>query len=300
MAQSPNERRGELVRGVFEILQDHPQGRQAADVLRELEQRLPPTDHEASTFPRHPTVRRFEKIVRFATINAVKAGWLVKEKGTWSLTEDGLQALETFKDPVVFYSEAVKGYKEWAKRQAPPASEEDAEAEAEDQAAGAVTALEEAEEAAWSEIRDYLGSMAPYEFQDLVGDLLRAMGYHVMWTAPPGPDRGIDLIAYNDPLGTSSPRMLVQVKRQPGTKTTADGLRSFMAVLGDRDVGIFISAGGFTSEAEREARSQERRRLTLIDLNRLVELWIEHFDRLDDASRRKLPMKPVYFLSPPT
>jgi restriction system protein len=92
--------------------------------------------------------------------------------------------------------------------------------------------------------------------------------------------------------------MLVQVKRLAGTKTTADGLRSFMAVLGDRDVGIFISAGGFTSEAEREARSQERRRLTLIDLNRLVELWIQHFDRLDDASRRRLPMKPVYFLSP--
>jgi restriction system protein len=297
MAKSQVERRGELVRGVFEILRDYPEGRQAGEVLRELEQRLPPTEYEASTFPKNPTVRRFEKIVRFATINAVKAGWLVKEKGTWSLTEDGLQALETFKEPAAFYNQAVRGYKDWAKRQVPPVSGDDADADAEEQSAGAV-ALEEAEEAAWAQIRDYLAEMPPYEFQDLVGDLLRAMGYHVMWTAPPGPDRGIDLVAYTDPLGTSSPRMLVQVKRQAGTKTTADGLRSFMAVLGDRDVGIFISAGGFTSEAEREARSQERRRLTLIDLNRLVELWIQHFDRLDDASRRRLPMKPVYFLSP--
>jgi restriction system protein len=99
---------------------------------------------------------------------------------------------------------------------------------------------------------------------------------HVLWVAPPGPDRGIDLIAHNDPLGTTSPRIKVQVKRQPGTKISVDGLRSFMATLSDQDVGIFISAGGFTSEAEREARSQEKRRLTLIDLNRLVELWIEH------------------------
>jgi restriction system protein len=122
MAKSQVERRGELVRGVFEILRDHPEGYQAADVFRELEQRLPPTNYEASTFPRHPTVRRFEKVVRLATINTVKAGWLVKEKGTWSLTEDGLQALDAFKDPVVFYREAVKGYKEWAKRQVPAAS----------------------------------------------------------------------------------------------------------------------------------------------------------------------------------
>jgi hypothetical protein len=34
-------------------------------------------------------VRRFEKIVRLATIGPVKAGWLVKSKGRWILTEDG-------------------------------------------------------------------------------------------------------------------------------------------------------------------------------------------------------------------
>src|SRR5262249_22654856 len=39
-------------------------------------------------------------------------------------------------------------------------------------------------------------------------------------------------------------------------------------------------AGGFTSEAERDARSQEQPRLTLIDLGRLVELWIEHSPKL--------------------
>jgi len=106
------------------------------------------------------------------------------------------------------------------------------------------------------------------------------------------------MIAYTDPLGTSNPRIKVQVKRQPETKIAVADLRSFMAVLGDQDVGIFISAGGFTSEAEREARGQEKRRLTLIDLDRLVALWIEHSARLDDADRQRLPLKPIYFLAP--
>jgi len=95
--------------------------------------------------------------------------------------------------------------------------------------------------------------MPPYDFQDLVAALLKAMGYHVLWTAPPGPDRGIDMIAYTDPLGTRSPRIKVQVKRQPDSKIDAHGLRAFIGTLGSADVGIYVSAGGFTSEAEREA-----------------------------------------------
>ena len=58
-----------------------------------------------------------------------------------------------------------------------------------------------------------------------------------------------------------------------------------------------MSRLGGSSEAEREARS-EQRHVTLIDLNRLVELWIEHASRLDDTDRQRLPLKPIYFLTP--
>ena len=50
-------------------------------------------------------------------------------------------------------------------------------------------------EPAWAEISAHLRAMSPYEFQDLVAALVEAMGYHVAWVAPPGPDRGIDIIA---------------------------------------------------------------------------------------------------------
>jgi restriction system protein len=295
MAEITRRRQGELVRSVFEVLLEHPEGMPVSLLLKEVEQRLPPTPFEQSTYPRDPRVRRYEKIIRFSTIAAVKAGWLLKVKGDWSLTDEGRDAYKTFEDPEAFQSEATKLYHVWKELQ-PAVQDIDEETEG----AQAATTLEEAEEDAWRDIRQYLVTMPPYDFQDLVAALLRAMGYHVTWIAPPGPDRGIDVIAHTDPLGATGPRIVVQVKRHAESKTSADGLRAFMAVLGDRDVGIFISTAGFTSEAEREARSQERRRLTLIDLNRLIELWVEHFDRLDDIDKQRLPLKPVYFLTPAT
>ncbi|MGH2742816.1 MAG: restriction endonuclease [Thermoleophilaceae bacterium] len=54
----------------------------------------------------------------------------------------------------------------------------------------AATTLEEAEEAARQAILAYLASINPYVFQDLVGKLLEAMGYHVVWIAPKGKDGG--------------------------------------------------------------------------------------------------------------
>ncbi len=139
--------------------------------------------------------------------------------------------------------------------------------------------------------------MNPYEFQELVASLLRGMEYHVAWVAPPGKDRGIDIIAWGDPLGTKPPRIKVQVKRL-GQSVDVAGLRSFMAVLGDDDVGLFVSAGGFTKDAWDEARLQESRQVTLVDLERLFDLWVEHYSKIDETARRRLPLQPIYFLAP--
>ena len=288
-------RQGELVRGVFLILKDAPEGLPAAEVLKRLELAVPPTPFESTFYDSSPNTRRYGKIVRFSTIGPVKAGWMIKETGQWSLTDDGRKAYEQFSDAEAFYLESKRLYRAWKKAQPKKEVVDDTD-EVDDEVEVSAT-FEEAEEIAWAEIRSYLVTMPPYEFQALVGSLLKAMGYYVLWISPPGADRGIDLVAHNDPLGTTSPRILVQVKRQGDTKIAVGGLRCFLAVLVDQDVGIYISAGGFTSEAEREARSQEKRRVTLIDLNRLVALWVEHFDSLGDEDRQRLPLKPVYYLS---
>jgi len=292
MAEITRRRTGELVRGVFRILMDVLDALPAKDVLRRLQEVVPPTEFEASTYPNRPSVRRYEKIVRFSTIGTVKAGWLIKNKGTWSLSDAGRAAFAKFKDPEAFYREAGRLYRVWKADQ--PVDELDEEEEGSREAA---TTLEEAEESAWAEIETFLEKLSPYDFQELVAGLLRGMGYFVEWVSPPGPDKGIDIVAHVDPLGVKGPRIKAQVKRRTD-RVAADGVRGFMALLGDSDVGLFVCMGGFTRDAEDEARRQEKRRIMLVDLKRLFDLWTEHYDHIPEAQRRLLPLRPVYYLAP--
>jgi restriction system protein len=56
--------------------------------------------------------------------------------------------------------------------------------------------------------------------------------------------------------------------------------------------------GGFTREAQAEVRTQEKRRLTLLDLNKFFDLWVEFYANIPEERKQLLPLKPVYFLSP--
>jgi restriction system protein len=299
MAEVTQRRIGELQRGVFKILLDHPEGLSAKEILQRMEQVIPPTEFEKSDYETRPGVQRFKKMIRFATIAPVKAGWMLKDKGKWYLTEEGRKAYAKYSDPLEFKIETRRLYYEWRNRQPQevPASEEIEDTSVLEKVVDESTTFEEAEETAWSEIESFVQRMNPYDLQKLVAALLRAMGYHVSWIAPPGPDKGIDILAHNDPLGTSTPRIKVQVKRR-ADKIRVDDLRSFMSLVGEHDVGIFISTGGFTPDAESEARTKETRKLTLLDLEKLVVLWIKNYAKIEESDKRLLPLKPVYYLAP--
>lgn len=293
MAEITRERQGQLVRKGLEVLLSSPEGLPAREVIRRVEESLGLTPFEKSYYATNPKVRRFEKIIRFSTIPAVKAGWLIKDKGRWTITEEGRRALASYPSPEQFMRESVRLYQAWRRDQGDEGVDEDLEAAT----PGAATTLEEAQESAWSEIEAYLGRLNPYDFQNLVAGLLRGMGYHVSWVAPAGPDRGIDILAHKDPLGVEPGRIKVQVKRR-ADKIPVGEVRSFLALLGDGDIGIFVTTSGFTSDAESEARTQESRRIMLLDAERLLDLWVEHYPRVPEEQRRLLPLQAVHFLAP--
>jgi len=249
MANVTIHRTGELLRKLFEILMEHPDGIPAKDALRMLSERVELTDYEKGEYSSGG--RRFERIVRFATVDCVKAGWMVKEKGIWTITEAGKEAYYTFTSPDEFYREAQRLYRKWRKSRS--AISETHEEESEKNAA---ITYEEAEELAWGEIENYLKTIPPYDLQKLVAALLKAMGYHVSWISPPGKDGGLDIVAWNDPLGTRPPRIKVQVKREQNS-TNVSVLRSFMALLGDNDVGLFVSTGDLL-EMPKEKRAHSK------------------------------------------
>lgn len=303
MAEITYKRTGELLRELFKILLAAPEGMPARDAMKQLAASVSLTSYEASDYPSGG--RCFDKIVRFATVDCVKAGWLVKQKGIWSVTEEGEQAYKLHNSGEAFYRRAVKLYQAWKASQPGTTGQDGFDAQQgevaslDDTAAekSATVTFEQAGEQARAEIEAFLHGMPPFDFQDLVADLLRAMDYHVVWVSPPGKDGGVDILAMMDPLGARPPRIKVQVKRV-GQKVDLNTIKSFAAVLDEDDVGLFVSAGGFTKDADEYARSHAKRRITLIDLERLVELWTKFHDRLGDAARRRLPLTPIWFLTP--
>lgn len=287
------ERTGFLLRELFKVLLDHADGIRARDAIRLVSERVELTEHERGEYK--GGARRFDKILRFSTVDAVKAGWMHKDKGVWHLTDEGKEALIGFPDDEEFYREATRLYRKWKRTQEPDIADELIDEP--DQETEAKITFEEAEEQAWQEISDFLEVIDPYDLQDLTAVLLEGMGYHVHWVSPPGKDGGIDILAWTDPLGTKPPRIKVQVKRRKES-IRVDELRSFLALINEDDVGIFVTTGGFTKDAAELARSQERRKITLIDSTRLVSLWIEYNDKLGKDKRNLLPLKPIYFIAP--
>lgn len=287
------ERTGFLLKQLFAVLMNNPEGIRAQDAINTVEGQVELTEHEGGEY--EGGARRFDKILRFATVDAVKAGWMRKDKGIWYITSEGEAALKNFSSDEEFYREATRLYRKWKRAQESTASDELADEL--DQEAEAKITFEEAEEQAWDEINSYLENIDPYDLQDLVAALLDAMDYHVHWVSPPGKDGGIDILAWTDPLGTRPPRIKVQVKRRKDS-IPVDELRSFLALINEDDVGIFVTTGGFTKDAAELARSQERRKITLIDSTKLVSLWVEYNDKLEKDRRNLLPLKPIYFLAP--
>src|SRR5687768_9876444 len=99
MPEVTRSRVGELIRGAFEVLMPHAEGLPAKVVLERMQSVVSPTEFEQQDYPGRPGVRRFEKMVRFATIAPVKAGWLSKDKGLWTITDAGRTAYKKYPDP---------------------------------------------------------------------------------------------------------------------------------------------------------------------------------------------------------
>ena len=247
---------------------------------------------------------RWESVLHFYTIDAEKAGFMRKSKGTWYLTDEGEKALEY--GEVELLQRASQSYKEWVlknKKTLPDVEEisldnnskETTEIVTNNSNIQKVN-LDLLEEEAIAGIIDYIKRKTAYEFQDLVAALLRAMGYYTPFVSPKGKDGGLDIIAYNDPLGASTPRLKVQVKHRPESAVPVDDIRSLTGLLNkDGDIGLFVTSGTFTSESVRCAR-ESHRHIKLLDISNFIDFWQQFYNKLSDEDKNLLPLHSIYFL----
>jgi len=235
---------------------------------------------------------RWTNSFQFYSIDYQKAGFIVKKSGNWYLTPEGEAALK--KTPEEVMNNANDAYHAWKKARD---IEDNPDEEPTDNTAESdnYMKLEQLESDAREGIKAFIASKDPYEFQDMVAALLRAMDYHTPFIAPKGKDGGIDIIAYLDPLGAKTPRIKVQVKHKPETAIGASEVRALSGVLKAGDIALFVTSGTYSADA-RNAASGNDKFIRLIDGNDFIEMWQEYYDKMSDDDKNMLPLKRISFL----
>lgn len=128
------------------------------------------------------------------------------------------------------------------------------------------------------DILDNIAKQSPTEFEDLVLDVLHALGYgmtrEALQRVGRSGDGGIDGIVSLDRLGLQ--KVYVQAKKWQG-QVGAPQVQGFMGALQlqGADKGVLITCGSISGPAYDAAR-QARGSVVLIDGARLAELMIEH------------------------
>jgi len=285
----------------FLILKEAGGQLQGREVINRIRERIKFSDWENENYEKSGYVR-WESILHFLTVDCQKAGFLRKAKGVWYLTDEGEKAIEM--GPVKLLETVSRLYREWAVVNRPVKSNNEAEnTEPDDleEIKEGDTQLQKAnldqlEEQALEGLKDFIIKKNPYEFQDLVAALLRAMKYHTPFISPKGRDGGLDIVAYRDPLGASEPRIKVQVKHKPNTAVPVDDIRSLIGLLNKTgDIGLFVTSGYFSSDAERTARDSHIH-VRLIDIDYFIQLWQEFYSSMTDDEKNMLPLHRIYFL----
>ena len=289
-----NLRKDEAVLCAMQLIQKNGGEMHIRDIKAAMENTFPKNDYERGRLKSDGSLRWYNQLL-FHSIRAYKSGFIQKNKGVWHLTPEGEQAMKL---SVKEFSDALhKGYNEWLEKKK-KAESYTASIEEEDAVVETEIDYEQASNQAEEGFRSYIAALNPYEFQDLVAALFRGMGYYTPFVAPKGKDGGIDIIAYHDALGLEFPRVKVQVKHYPTNPVSADVVRQLRGTLShEGESGVVVTSGSFTNDAKYEARNSHKA-ITLIDFSLFISLWVEHYSKLSDEDKKRLPIAPIYFVKP--
>lgn len=286
------------IHSAFKILRDAGGQLSGKEVIEKIRNTLEFNDWEKERYEKTGYVR-WEAILQFYSVNCTKAGFLIKKKGIWYLTPEGTESIKL--GPAKLIQTVSEAYRIWASQAKQNKETEGIETTPEDEISDDNPESQKANldllEAQASEgIRSYIKNKNPYEFQELVAALLRAMGYYTPFISPKGKDGGIDIIAYSDPLGATTPRLKVQVKHRPEASIPVDDIRSLAGLLNsDGEIGLFVTSGQFSAEAIRFSQ-QNQKHIKLLNGDELINLWQEFYPKMKDEDKNLLPLYPIYFL----
>lgn len=225
---------------------------------------------------------RFANRVGWARTHLYKAGLIEKVgRATYRISPSGKTLLSSAPKSLNLRSlDEIPQHREWLHAEKPaekitstgPISGKPANEIIED-------AFQELNTALASDLRAKMAAMEPFRFEQLVIDLLFAMGYggsreEAATVTKKTNDEGIDGVINEDRLGLDV--IYVQAKRWKSTVGRVE-IQSFVGALAGQQAqkGIFITTSDFGKNAYDYARSVSQK-VILIDGVRLAELMIEH------------------------
>jgi len=139
-------------------------------------------------------------------------------------------------------------------------------------------------------IRAVKNQLDPYEFEHFVAHILECMGYSARVTDKSG-DGGVDVIAHKDELGFEPPIIKVQCKQITAQSSEPD-VSQLLGTLGEGEYALFVNLGSYSKPAR--VLERNRSKLRLIDGEQLVELVLEHYQKLSPRYRALIPLKQIY------
>ena len=280
----------QLIRPVLEFARDQGITRKSA------------TEHVLSVVPLTDEERK-ERIKSGPTKIANRTGWAMSHltkagliekvaKATYRATEKGRDFLTQHNGKEITYHDlrAVEGFKEaWAEAKKRKAEAKASKSPEEDDRGSRVsdstpeeliaTATESLDGSLRDELLSQLADVDPYRFEQVVVDLLFAMGYggsreEAAQVTKKSNDEGIDGIINEDRLGLDV--IYVQAKRWKNTIGRKE-IQSFVGALAGQQAnkGVFITTSDFANTATEYADTVTQK-VILIDGARLADLMIEH------------------------
>lgn len=139
-------------------------------------------------------------------------------------------------------------------------------------------------------IRRVHAGMSGFEFEHFTAHLMECMGYVARVSEKTG-DGGVDVIAHTDQLGFQPPIIKIQCKRQTAQVGEPE-VSQLLGTLSEGEYALFVTLGSYT----RQARIRERNtaRLRLLDGDELVNLILQHYQKISPRYRTILPLKQIY------
>ncbi len=276
----------DIRRPALQLLAERNELTRVRDVFGLLAPHFNLTDEEQNEMLPSGTQRKWHNRVNWSCYDLYRAGMLDRpKKGHYQINDEGRELLKNGPELLsrINLRKISKDFDEFMKTSHKTKdtddqgnSDTDQGDTPEEQIEGAMSTIENLIR---SDLLEVLSKVDPFRFEQIVIDLLFAMGYggsreEAAQVTKKSNDEGIDGIINEDRLGLDV--IYVQAKRWQNTVGRKE-IQSFVGALAGKQAnkGVFISTSDFASTAVDYAATVTQK-VILIDGNRLADLMIEH------------------------